>query len=255
MNCLVFHIGTSTAPFLYKPSDHKIMRMKKMSVFALALATSAAVFAQDMNPQLVTPMATKTRLGLRGGVNLADLAAKNLPASMESTMATEAQAKTSFNAGLFVNIPLGNVIRFQPEVSFSSQGGKLQGGSGSTAFTYEQDLHYINVPLIFQAQSSKGFFVETGPQLGYLVAAHPKNGSGAMANMSTESNKDYFDKFDLAWSAGVGYLSRMGLGIDLRYNHGITDIMEDNSMSPAMKGTWKNHVGQIGLVYQFGAYK
>ncbi|HET7896277.1 MAG TPA: porin family protein [Flavisolibacter sp.] len=228
--------------------------MKKISVWALAMATSTAVFAQDTQPQLVTPMAVKTRIGLRGGVNLADLAAKDMPA-MESSMASEAQAKTSFNAGLFVNVPLGQVIRFQPEVNFSSQGGKLQGGSGATAFTYEQDLHYITVPLLFQAQSTKGFFVETGPQLGYLVAAHPKNGSGTMANMSTESNKENFDKFDLAWSAGVGYLSRIGLGLDLRYNHGITNIMEDNNASQAMKGTWKNHVGQISLVYQFGAYK
>jgi len=229
--------------------------MKKISVLVLGLCTGAAVFAQETTTnQLTTPMAVKTRFGLRAGVNLADLAAKDQTAG-DNTMAMEAQAKTSFNAGAFVNIPLGTVLRFQPEVSFSSQGGKLQGGSGSTAFTYEQDLHYINVPLMFQAMSTKGFFIETGPQLGYLVAAHPKNGSGTMSNMSTSSNKDNFDKFDFAWSGGVGYMSRIGLGVDLRYNHGITNIMEDNNTSQAMKGTWKNHVGQFSLIYQFGAYK
>lgn len=228
--------------------------MKKTSVFALALTLSAAALAQDSRPQLESPRETKTRFGVRVGVNLADLAAKDQPA-MEGGMAMEAQAKTSFNGGLFVNIPLSRIIRFQPEVGFSSQGGKLQGGSGATAFTYEQDMHYINVPLMFQAQSANGFFVQTGPQVGYLVAAHPKNGSGTMANRSTESNKEVFDKFDLAWTAGVGYLSRMGLGVDLRYNHGISNVMEDNNTSQAMKGTWKNHVGQISLIYQFGAYK
>src|SRR5215203_6419773 len=103
--------------------------MKKISLIALALCVSAAMFAQDNTPQLRTPMATKTRFGVRAGINMADLSFKNLPSG---TTITEAQSKTSFNGGIFANVPIGaSMFRFQPELSFSSQGGKLQGPSGA----------------------------------------------------------------------------------------------------------------------------
>jgi hypothetical protein len=223
--------------------------MKKISVLALAVTMSVALFAQETQPKLVTPMAKTTRFGLRAGVNLADLRFKDLPSG---SPITEAQSKTSFNAGAFVNIPLGSVVHFQPEVSFSSQGGKLQGPSASGATTYgEQDLHYINVPLNFQFMATNGLFVQTGPQVGYLVAAKVKNVSGVSGETD---NKDAFDHIDFSWGAGVGYLSRIGLGIDLRFNYGIANIMEDNNTSN-LKGTVKNNVGQFSLIYQFGAYK
>lgn len=223
--------------------------MKKISLIALALCSGAAMFAQDVEPQLRTPMATKTRFGIRAGVNLADLTAKNLPTG--STY-TEAQAKTSFNGGIFVNVPLSSMFNFQPELSFSSQGGKLQPPSGNTsAPTIEQDLHYINVPLNFQLKSAKGFFVQTGPQVGFLLDAKQKSTSSS-SSAETE-NEENFDKIDFSWSGGVGYLSRMGLGVDLRYNIGIANIIEDNASG--LGGTWKNSVGQFSLIYHFGAYK
>jgi len=230
--------------------------MKKCSLVAFAAAMSAGVFAQETQPQLRTPMAVQTRIGLRGGVNLADLAAKNLPSTGTYT---EAQAKTSFNAGIFANIPLaGSMIRFQPELNFSSQGGKVQGPSGTTsAGTYEQDLHYVNLPLNFQLMAKNGLFVQTGPQLGYLVSAKIKNPSGTGAPAATEDNKADFDKLDFSWTGGVGYLSRIGLGVDLRYNLGIANIVADDARAgaPFKGGTWKNSVGQFSLIYQFGAYK
>jgi hypothetical protein len=226
--------------------------MKKISLIALALCTSAAVFAQDNQPQLTTPMATKTRLGIRGGVNLADLTAKD---QASNAIATEAQSKTAFNGGLFVNIPISGMFRFQPEISYSSQGGKVQGPSGTGGLTYEQDLDYINIPLTFQLQTTKGFFVETGPQIGFLVGAERVNSSNTTL-ASNGGNKDGFDKFDLAWGAGVGYLSRIGLGVDLRYNIGIANVIaDDNTTASPMVGTWKNSVGQFSLIYQFGAHK
>lgn len=230
--------------------------MKKMSAFALAVMISAAVVAQETQPQLRTPMAVKTRVGLRAGVNMADLTAKNLPSG---SMYSEAESKTSYNAGVFVNVPLGtSMFRFQPEIAFSAQGGKVQGASGSTsAGTYEQDLHYLTLPLNFQLMTNKGFFIQTGPQLGYLVSAKIKNPSGTGAPAANDDNKDAFDKLDFSWSGGVGYMSRIGLGVDLRYNIGIANIVADDAPASAQfkGGTWKNSVGQFSLIYQFGAYK
>jgi len=227
--------------------------MKKISLFALALCSSAAVFAQDTQPQLVTPMATKTRFGIRGGVNLADLNAKDVSSGNYS----EAQSKTAFNGGFFVNIPIGAAFRFQPEISYSSQGGKVQGTSGSTAGrTFEQDLDYVNLPLNFQLMTPKGFFIQTGPQVGFLVGAEV-NSPSSTSGVTAGGNKDDFDKLDLSWTAGVGFLSRFGLGVDLRYNIGIANVVADDASATApFKGqTWKNSVGQFSLIYHFGAHK
>lgn len=226
--------------------------MKKTSLLALALCAGWAAFAQNNEPQLRTPMAVKTRVGIRAGVNLADLTAKNLPST---TGYTEAQSKTSFHGGVFVNVPLAGMFRFQPEVDFSSQGGKVQGASGTTNNpTFEQDLHYINVPLNFQLMTSKGFFVQTGPQLGYLIEGKRKSTSSS--STAEVDNKKDFDKLDFSWSGGVGYLTRFGLGIDLRYNIGIANIVSDDATGTQYKGgTWKNSVGQFALIYHFGASK
>lgn len=226
--------------------------MKKTCFLILTLCTTAFAFAQNTQPQLRTPMAKTTRFGIRGGVNLADLNAKNL---RSGSMYNAAQSKTAFNGGLFVNIPIGTRnFRFQPELSYSSQGGKVQMNS-SSANTFEQDLDYINVPLNFQFMTNNGFFIQTGPQVGFLVGAE-KVGSTA-SGVANGGNKADFDKFDLAWTGGIGYLSRMGLGIDLRYNIGIANVVADdaNSSAPFYQSTWKNSVGQFSLIYHFGAHK
>jgi hypothetical protein len=229
--------------------------MKKVNLFLfLAMIVSTTVIAQS-EPQLRTPMAVKTRVGLRAGLNLADMRASDQTTSGTSTMATGSQSKTSFNAGIFVNVPIGTMLRFQPEVSLSSQGGKITGGTGSGAYTFEQDLHYVNVPLMLQVVPTQRFFLETGPQVGYLVSAETKNPTGSAAPVNGTDNKAQFDKIDFGWNAGVGYMSRIGLGLNARYTYGIANIMEDNNNSAYYKNTWKNSVAQVSLVYHFGAFK
>ena len=46
-------------------------------------------------------------------------------------------------------------------------------------------------------------------------------------------------------SFGGGYLVRSGLGVDVRYNLGISNISENNDVDV------KNRVWQFGLFYQF----
>jgi hypothetical protein len=82
-----------------------------------------------------------------------------------------------------------------------------------------------------------GLRLQTGPQVGFLTNARSKGG-GEEATIKT-SLKDT----DFSWSFGGSYLSRIGLGIDARYNLGLTDI---NKTAADMK----NRVWQVGLFYQ-----
>jgi hypothetical protein len=70
-----------------------------------------------------------------------------------------------------------------------------------------------------------------------------------------ETDRDYYyDNFDVAWGLGIGYLSRVGLGINARYNLGIRNIVNENATTGDV-GELRNMGLQIGLVYQFGAHK
>jgi hypothetical protein len=52
----------------------------------------------------------------------------------------------------------------------------------------------------------------------------------------------------------LGYVTRVGLGFNARYNFGLTNIIDEGE-SDLMIGELKNRGLQIGLSYQFGAYK
>jgi hypothetical protein len=247
--------------------------MKKVSMLTLALTATLAVFAQDTTtttttvtdpgmmmgqtgtPRLRTPMAVQTRFGLKGGVNLASLSAKEFTATANPST----NNKTGYHVGAFVNIPLSATTRLQPELVLSSQGSKMEesrnnaGGTGSTRYNYEEDLNYINLPIMFQVQTAGGFFVETGPQFSYLIDAE-QNGTSPISTTDRTNIDHIRDNFDIAWGLGVGYLSRVGLGIGARYNYGIRNIVNETG-STGDVGELRNRVLQIGLVYQFGAHK
>ncbi len=97
-------------------------------------------------------------------------------------------------------------------------------------------LDYINIPLMLQYMFSNGFRLEAGPQLGFLINAQVGN----------LENKEDYKSTDVALGVGLGYLSTSGLGINGRYNFGLTNI---NEFDPNNNVT--NRVGQISLFYMF----
>lgn len=214
--------------------------MKKISLFALALVSSLAMFAQDNNNRMTTPMAKKVYWGVKAGVNLAEFRVDNVSPEPDLNM------KTSINGGFLVNIPLKNKLYFQPELIYSGQGSKVTPSAGPS---YEQDLSYIALPLMFQIKSNGGFFVEVGPQPGYLVRAQSEVGS------TTTKNRGNFDKFDVALNGGIGYTSRVGLGVNARYSLGLTNTYGLGDGPDNNGPEYKNSGIQFSLFYLFGAHK
>jgi hypothetical protein len=83
-----------------------------------------------------------------------------------------------------------------------------------------------------------GFRVQTGPQVGLLLNAKSEHNN---AEADIDNN---YKKGDFAWTFGAGYLSHSGLGVDVRYNLGISNI---SKTTPDVM----NRVWQFGLFYQF----
>lgn len=220
--------------------------MKKISVFAFALVASVAVVAQDATPQLRSPRMNKVHFGLDAGVNLARLDANE--GDFASGAAPSTNNKTAFHVGAFVNVPISGMLSLKPQLTYSKQGSKLREGSTN----YEEDLDYLYVaPVSLQVMTKGGFIIETGPMLGYLLSGSRDN---ITANTSVDV-KDARKDLDFMWSGGIGYMSRIGLGVHARYNHGFSNILNTDDDALQSGGKLQNRVIQIGLMYHFGGHK
>lgn len=187
--------------------------MKKISLFLCALSLTALSFAQQAS------------IGLKAGLNVSNL--QNSGIDMGSRL--------GFNGGLLAHVHLTPNLALQPEVVYSGQGAKynISGEEHTLA------LNYINIPLQLQYMFNNGFRIQTGPQLGFLASVKDKVG-----NLETNyfSSQD-FKTVDVSWSAGLSYLSTSGLGVDGRYNFGLSNI------NNAGGNEIKNNVFQLGLFY------
>ena len=161
-----------------------------------------------------------TQLGIKGGVNFSAL-------HVDQQSSTH---RTGINAGLLAHIHLSPHLALQPEAMYSSQGAEYTDD-------VKTKLHYINVPVLVQYMFGKGLRLQTGPQVSFLTGAETKT------PVSETSANEVFDKTDVAWSLGTGYLTRSGLGVDVRYNLGLTDISKNNA-------DLRNRVWQVAIFYQ-----
>ena len=205
--------------------------MKKLFLGA-AIAMSSLTFAQQF--------------GVKGGMNVSSL-------SDDATLSDQ-ESKIGFNAGVFMNAPLAENFSIQPEVLYNDLGSKVTRSTEILGNTYSADysrnLGYISVPVMFQYNATPAFYLEAGPQFGFLVSAKDKfknSTNGSTDNTSIVAlDKDNFNTFDFGIGLGAGYYFTPNLGLTARYTAGLSDIIKDNPGDSV-----KNNVFQVGLAYKF----
>jgi maltoporin len=171
-----------------------------------------------------TIRAQETHFGLKAGLNSSSVKISNGGEDYDS--------KTGFHVGGLAHIHIARHFAVQPEILYSTQGGK-------NGDDFKLKLNYINVPVLAQYMFDEGFRLQTGPQIGFLTTAKTKEGD------LEEDVKDDLESIDFSWAFGASYLFPQGLGIDARYNLGISNISESDVFEA------KNRVFQVGLFYQF----
>lgn len=226
--------------------------MKRISFFALALSAGIAANAQN-EPQLRTPMAVKPMFGIEAGVNLANLEIKD---DATANAGTNFNSKTSYHAGVFYDIPVTAAFHIKPALLYSNQGTKssaMVSSNPTLAGITEIDLHYISLPVMFKYKTPAGFAIEAGPQISYLSSANGDKNTGSEVDLK---DGEFVKDIDFAVVGGVGYTSRIGLGLHAKYSYGFTNVW-NNEKSPVVASGMdaRNRVVQIGLHYAFGAAK
>ena len=166
--------------------------------------------------------AQETHFGIKGGLNVASLDVKD---------GVDWDARAGVHIGGLAHVHLSPHFGVQPELVFSQQGGEYHDAKWK--------INYLNIPVLLQYMTGTGFRIQTGPQLGFALSSQVKQGDVEV------DNNDDVNTIDLSWSFGGSYLFPGGIGIDARYNHGITNIYDRET--PEVR----NRVFQLGLFYQF----
>jgi hypothetical protein len=187
--------------------------MKKLSLIVAVILVSTAVMAQ-----------TQAKIGLKAGLNVANVAL--------DPEVVDKGSRLGFHGGLVAHIHLSPQFAIQPEVLYSGQG--FEDNTNNT----EWKLNYLNIPVMVQYMFDNGFRINAGPQVGFLL-----DGKIAESGFEDLDIKNDLKKIDASLGVGLGYLSYSGLGIEGRYNHGLTNINDVGG------NDLKNRVFQVSLFY------
>ena len=179
-------------------------------------------------------LSAQVQFGIKAGLNISSL-------SVSNGVLGDGESKsslTTFNGGLFASLPIAESLCLQPEINYSGQGMNVSGPGETGSLNYD----YLNVPVLIKYSHESGLFAETGPQAGFLLSAKGKS------NGNSYELKDGTQSFDFSWALGLGYkLKDLGLGIDVRYNLGLTNTFKNVPDGYSAK----NGVFQIDLFYMF----
>ncbi|WP_300569033.1 porin family protein [Flavobacterium sp.] len=185
--------------------------MKKVLLSAVAIFAFGFANAQE------------TKFGVKAGLNMA-----NLTGDVEDN-----SMKVGFHVGGFAEIKISDKFAVQPELLYSTQGTKFDGGS--------YDFNYLNIPVMAKFFATEQFSIEAGPQIGFLMSAkiNPDNGDSVDV-------KDELKSMDFGLNFGLGYDFTENFSAGARYNFGFSNIIDAED-----SGELKNGVISVSVGYKF----
>ena len=195
--------------------------MKKLFL-GLSIAASSLVFSQQF--------------GIKGGMNIS---------SISDDGYDDTKSKVGYYGGVFVNIPASESFSIQPEVIYNNLGSEVK----TNLYSQKLNLNYITVPVMFQFKATPQFYLEAGPEFGFLVSADSKT-TWNNSTSTAELDKDNFNNFNMGVGLGAGFDITKNVGINARYVAGFSDVTKPSS-DPSTNAKNKNNTFQVGLNFKF----
>lgn len=172
-------------------------------------------FVNFTNAQSLSPSA-----GIKGGLNFTNLYTEDVD---------DNNILTSFNAGLYVNLPVSSAVSIQPEFNFSRKGSELVYDNAFATGTTILKLNYLEMPVLLKLNVTPNLNVHLGPYAAYLIDGQATNETnGGTFNFEENINNDDLNKWDYGLAAGVG-LDLGGTSLGLRYNYGLQTIGKERT--------------------------
>ena len=172
-------------------------------IFLLVGLCSGALLAQGL------------QFGIKAG---GSLASQKIEANDEFIDPDDIESMFTFHGGVFLTYMFNEKIGVQPELLYFMYGSTSSWGDDS----YEDQLGYLTIPLLFRYNVNELVSLHAGPQFGFLMSANETYLG------DKEDIKDDFNSTDigLAFGAEVDLASKFGFGA--RYSLGLTDIVNQD---------------------------
>lgn len=209
--------------------------MKKGFITFIALMLLSSIIAQEK----------KVSFGAKGGLNISNF-------SGGITDVLDYDSKFGFHIGGLAEMSLSKKMSIQFELMFSTQGASFSApitdGTGVVFGDIVVDINYdyLNIPVLAKYYVLKGFSIQAGPQIGFLVNAKAKSD---LEEVFGNENLEDVSKLDLAFSFGLGYQLKSNLLFEARYNIGLSNT-DDSELSNSDFAV-RNSVLQISVGYMF----
>ncbi|MEO8253502.1 MAG: porin family protein, partial [Flavobacterium sp.] len=146
---------------------------------------------------LTKAQAPSPSVGIKGGVNFTNLYTEDVD---------DNNILTSFNAGVFANLPVSEAVSIQPEFLFSRKGAELVYDNAFASGTTKLKLNYLELPVLLKLNITPNFNVHFGPYVAYLIDGKATNESDSGAfNFEKNINNDDLNKWDYGLAGGVGF--------------------------------------------------
>ena len=144
--------------------------------------------------------------------------------------------KLGLATGLFFNHQLGSRWSIQPELLYSSMGGRnVTADEGSSL-----RLNYFSLPLLARYQACQKLALLAGPQMDMLIQAKTKSSSNQFAKVTDDYKEGSFNL-----TGGIEYWPAHCLGFSARYIHGVNNIATTGKLE------WKNQGVQVMAAVKF----
>lgn len=182
----------------------------------------------------VNATAQNSNFGVKAGLNIS-----MLTGSDDQIMSSN----TGFFAGTFLEFKMLSKVTVQPELLFSTQGAKFKAKDLTSATTTKRN--YLLVPIMVKYYPVPAWFIEAGPQAGFLMSAKQEIENNTTNSSTSEDIKNATKGFDFSLNAGVGYVILDRVVVQMRYSIGLTDTstLENTNL--------KNGVFQLSMGYKF----
>lgn len=190
-------------------------------------------------------------IGFKAGANYSSYTPRYIIPGIEDV---RYDRRFGFYLGSFVNFEISNDFRIQPELIFAVQGSKFVNENieifdsddfNSTFVDFESNINEstIIIPIVAQYIISENFYLEGGPQFGYIINRKEKITKNTFDDVSgtpTEPIDFDYDKFDFGLTFGIGYELTEKISANARYFFG---LIERNN-------TIKSSVFNLGIEYK-----
>ena len=190
--------------------------MKKL-LFTLTMTVigfSQSTFAQDVD------------FGVKAGLNIANFSGGD----------GDRNSLLTYHLGGVAEISLSERFSLQPEVLYTRQGSEAQATNEQEAVKVKLD--YLAIPLMAKYYIADRFTIEVGPQFAFLLEDKAEFVDADLPDADTDASS-----FDFGANIGLGYNITSEIFVQLRYNYGITTVVENPDV--------KNSVFQLSLGYKF----